>query len=255
MSQISEPVYSKSSYTKENCIWVHAYGHYVCISYKYYHLTGLIKFGASVTEGCEPDEYKTKFVDNLTEMRYDLYPIEKIISPNLTYEGIIEKIVDELAYGIGCYYILEEEKSNYDYENDPIMLNTFTNFNYDSDRKISRLKTVHNVFTYNAEKKPIGKCNYYEKDYYIAFRGTKTTGELEYGICVIDYHIENGETPEFVEKYTKQSLIDISNERLFYSPISMIVPYEFRDQLDRHSENHEDIMYCIIDHFNKGYSV
>ena len=95
--------------------------------------------------------------------------------------------------------------------------------------------------------------NYYNKDYFISFRGTKPTGEIEYGICVIDYHTYDNEIPKFVDNYSNENMFDIADDRLFYSPISMIVPYEFRNQLDRHSEHHEDVMYCIIDHFNKQF--
>lgn len=253
MSSISFPVFSQNSFLKENCIWVYNKGHYVCMTYKYYPTLGKIKYGASITDGTEPDAYSTQFTENLTVTRYKQYPVQKIIEPNLEYYSLIERLIFEISYGFGCYFISDNELETYNYTEDPVSIRNLQKFTSLSSRKISRLKTVHHVFSYTADKKPIGKLNYYNKDYYISFRGTKTTGEIEYGMCMIDYDTHNNEAPDFIKHYSEESMFDNSDERLFYCPISMTIPHEFRHQLDRHSEHHEDIMYCIIDHFNNYY--
>lgn len=260
MTKFSFPTFhTKKSALSEQCLWVKDGGRFICISYCYLPMTGLIQYASSVlkTDEVEPTEYQIEAHEHTTMRRYEIRPIQTDIGSYLGYDEMLKQIRREMCHGLGCVGIRhpvkrsDEEESLSSVE---MMSDTTDDTSIIPSHTVSPrtygLKTVHCVKYGYVEDESYGPLIndvfFTQRTIFICFKGLSQTGDILYGACI---HHEGANA---IDQYEDPDIDDESHYetamlRLEKCPVQMTIPLEFRDQLKRSAVHRDDVMYLIID--------
>merc|ERR1711991_989930 len=85
------------------------------------------------------------------------------------------------------------------------------------------------------------------REYFIAFKADRHTGDLIYGAAISRRSEDEGpiQDKELIENHYKTAIA-----RLEKKPVPMRISEDYRHQLKKHAEHREDVMYEILDIIN-----
>ena len=167
-------------------------------------LHGYVKDNISGTIFCSLHFWATRIICDPTRT-INVFDACSIMVP-------METIIDEIPIDIGSLY----------------------------EKKLRRIRYISNddVETYKGEKISV------TREFFIAFKANKQTGELIYGAAISRLPTELGQI-------TDKTLIDghfqTAMSRLEKKPVAIRVSDEFRHQISSKAPHREDIMYEILD--------
>ena len=274
--------YGPNTTISETCLWLADGSRRICLTYTYNTSTGILTYAASVFR-CEVNDHGNGFMDvseptheqmlghvHTTTRRFEIRPVIIQVATKLNYGQILETIRSEMCHGYGCKgprmlasaFNMDcgasdggsESSGNtwlsegaYDEETDPDYEPTHDDWvnHVENIHKLQR-KTVRKLRYFSA-----GKVENYKgqrirvmREFFIAFKADKKTGDLIYGAAI-------SRRPEELGPITDKDLIDDHYEtaiaRLERRPVTMVVSEEFRDQLRSKPLHREDVMYEILD--------
>ena len=232
--------YTSSSILCERNLWLHEDMQDICLSYDYYPIHGNVTYAASVhrktyrTQAITEQECLNKELE--TGRRLQLQPVQTIIDVNLEYNDLISTLRYEMAHGKGL--LLRNEIENDDDVN--VISNTENEDDFRVSDKVLGFKAIrklkHISTDYDINGEPV-----LNREIFIAFKGSRKTGELVYGSCISVY--KEGDTYiQDDETHYKTAIA-----RLNDAPVHMYVDEDFKDQIGKNAEHREDVMYLIID--------
>ena len=257
--------YGPNTVVSEDCLWISDGTRRICLTYTYVPFTGMLLYAATIFktfqngEVCEPTQQQLLDNGKTTAVRFAKRPVVLTIDTMLEYTEILKFIRHEMCHGYGCKGIrnlgndfgVRYSESDYGSESSD---NTFlsnesacsANIDIDIDhegllsRKLRRVRYISSasVENYNGVKMSI------IREFFIAFKANKKTGELIYGAAI-------SHRPESFGQITDEELIDGHFKtavcRLEKKPVGMIVESEFCHQLSSKTAHREDVMYQILD--------
>lgn len=207
----------------------------------------------------EPTQQEMDGNEHTTTRRFQIRPVTIIVAPFLSYEEILKAIRDEMCHGFGCKG--PRTSTNIDCESVVSSENSFisnvSDEHFDGDyspeddvdiealehkkvRKIRYISTTTNE-NFNGKRCPI------IREYFIAFKADKHTGDLIYGAAISRRYEHDGpmDDKELVKDHYKTAIA-----RLEKKPVPMRISEEYRHQLKSKVSHREDIMYEILDVIN-----
>ena len=270
--------YGPNTVVSESCLWV-ADGHRrICITYTYNVSTGILTYAASVYR-CEVTEYDQHTIGvseptheqmlghvHTTTRRFEIRPVIIQVSTMLSYDQILKTIRREMCHGYGCKgprnlgrsfemdcassdggsessantWLSADEDEHEDPDYEPEFELT------DEDYHKLQRKTTRTLryISHGTTERYQGHRTRVVREFFIAFRADKKTGNLLYAAAI-------SRRPEDLGPITDKDLIDnhfhTAISRLDYRPVAMQVSEEFRDQLRSKPTHREDVMYEILD--------
>jgi hypothetical protein len=268
------PYYGPNTTVSESCLWLAEGSRRICIAYTYNTSTGILQYAATVYR-CEevilPDG-GSAFVEptgeqmvahtHTTTRRFEIRPVIIQVSTMLSYDQILTTIRREMCHGFGCKgprnlgraFDMDCASSDGGSESSA---NTWLSGDEDLDyepefeltdedyHKIQR-KTTRTLryISHGKTERFQGRRVRVVREFFIAFRADKKTGNLLYAAAI-------SRRPEDLGPITDKDLIDnhfkTAIARLDYRPVAMQVSEEFRDQLRSKPTHREDVMYEILD--------
>lgn len=269
--------YGPNTMVAEKCLWIVDGNRRICISYEYKCGTGELRYAATVFR-CKVSELGTEIgtvceepteqqmFDNAhtTERRFAIRPVIVVVEEFLRYDDIIKAIRREMCHGFGCKGPRSRTQPSIGYEGSSFddgstsSENSFlSELDEDPDYKVEedvdvdslegkkirqvRYISTTNTENYNGNKIPI------IREYFIAFKASKRTGDLIYGAAISRRREDEGpmEDAQMIAEHYKTAIA-----RLNKKPVPMRVDAEYRYQLGKNSTHREDIMYEILDVIN-----
>ena len=104
----------------EDCLWLKEGRRYICISYTYNKLTGILYYAATIFKTPHYDymitDEEIEHHNNTTTMRYSLRPAIVNTYKNLDYYELIKEIRWQMIHGAGCKGPRINTKHHYDYD-------------------------------------------------------------------------------------------------------------------------------------------
>ena len=226
----------------ESCVWVREGDRYICMTYTYHVGSGLLYYGACIYN-CSTEEIGVVEMEHCKDTatrRYNIRPVVLIIDSHIGYDKILKEIMKLICSGHGCKGIRKRLNRENEESSDSSTESLSDSVDYDSVYKVE-------PYIHGLEEVYYGKYfhseNYikygYNRVIYMAFKVCKETGQLLYGASIYrDRDITN-------EKMLEYGHYDTAFKRLNKSPVHLLIPEEYRNQLDLESSHYEDI-YCII---------
>lgn len=258
--------YGPNTVVSEKCLWIAEGNRRICITYEYETGTGALDYAATIFR-CDINDAKTGFfepseqqmIDNAhtTTRRFDIRPVRVYVDTDLRYDDIIKAIRYEMCHGFGCKgpRITSEHFDDMDSMSSE---NTFLSeidedpdYNSEDDvdveslegKKTRKVRYISTTSTenYHGSKTPI------LREYFIAFKANKRTGDLIYGAAISRSREEDGpiEDKNLIEDHYKTAIA-----RLKKKPVPMKISEEYRHQLGKNASHREDVMYEILDVIN-----
>jgi hypothetical protein len=260
--------FGPTTVVSETGLWIYDGTRRVCVNYTYDTQSGLLTYAASVfrcskafnTESViEPTHEQMIANAHTADRRFDMRPVIVQVASQLNYDDIISTIRKEMCHGFGVKGPrLPKPDSASDMASDGGDSSTSTS----SNEFLSDLESSEHVkFEVDWEKltsKPV-RClryitsglveNYYgekqtvTREYFIAFRAIKKTGDLIYGAAISRLPDSYG----MLDDSAVESHYETAIARLNKRPVHMVVSDEFCDQLKTNAPHREDVMYEIMD--------
>ena len=276
----STTYYGPNTTVSESCLWISEGSRRICITYTYNTSTGILQYAASIFR-CkkptwahvhntnfyiEPETSQMMAHAHTTTRRFEIRPVIIQVSTMLNYDQILKTIRREMCHGYGCKgprnlgrsfnmdcassdggsessantWLSADEGEHEDPDYEPEFELTDEDY-HKIQRKTTR--TLRYISHGNTERYQ-GRRTQVVREFFIAFRADKKTGNLLYAAAI-------SRRPEDLGPITDKDLIDnhfkTAIARLDYRPVAMQVSEEFRDQLRSKPTHREDVMYEILD--------
>ena len=270
--------YGPNTTVSESCLWIADGSRRICISYTYNTSTGILQYAATVyrceevilPDGgsaiVEPTGEQMISHAHTTTRRFEIRPVIIQVSTMLSYNQILKTIRREMCLGFGCKgprnlgrsfnmdcassdggsessantWLSADEDDHEDPDYEPEFELTDEDY-HKIQRKTTR--TLRYISHGNTERYQ-GRRTRVVREFFIAFRADKNTGNLLYAAAI-------SRRPEDLGPITDKDLIDnhfhTAIARLDYRPVAMQISEEFRDQLRSKPTHREDVMYEILD--------
>ena len=259
---------------KESGIWVYDGTRRICINYKYETHTGILTYAACVyrcdtydkvldDNGCtetvciEPDEEQMSSHTVTTTRRYNLRPVIIQVTTQMDYNEIIKTIRHEMCHGYGVKgprfltnLFGKEGDSTSDTSSNSFLSDTSSDIHEDGmvddiDWDLLMTKPIRKLryITTSASENYKGDKTTIIREFFIAFRAVRKTGQLIYGAAI-------SRRPEWcgnLDDDMATSHYDTAIMRLNKKPVVMRVSPENIEQLKSKAPHREDIMYEILD--------
>ena len=270
--------YGTNTTVSESCLWIAEGRRRICISYLYNVSTGILQYAASVFRGeevilpdgdvavLEPTAEQMIAHTHTTTRRFQIRPVIIQVSTQLSYDQILKTIRREMCLGFGCKgprnlarsfemdcassdggsessantWLSADEGEHEDPDYEPDFELTDEDYH-----KIQR-KTTRTLryITQGKTERYQGRRVRVVREFFIAFRADKKTGNLLYAAAI-------SRRPEDLGPITDKDLIDnhfkTAIARLDYRPVAMQISEEFLYQLRSKPLHREDVMYAILD--------
>ena len=270
--------YGPNTTVSESCLWIADGSRRICVTYTYNTSTGILQYAASVFRGeevilpdggvavLEPTGEQMVAHTHTTTRRFEIRPVIIQVSTMLSYNQILKTIRREMCLGFGCKgprnlgrsfnmdcassdggsessantWLSADEDDHEDPDYEPDFELTDEDYH-----KIQR-KTTRTLryISHGKTERYQGRRVRVVREFFIAFRADKKTGNLLYAAAI-------SRRPEDLGPITDKDLIDnhfkTAIARLDYRPVAMQVAEEFRDQLRSKPTHREDVMYEILD--------
>jgi len=250
--------YTKKSTVGEDCLWIKDGNRYICVSYIYFPSTGQIQYAASVLKSSRSQEELTEEQisghENTTIRRFQIRPVQTSMGKFLPYYEMLKQIRREMCHGAGCVGLRHPISRSDDTESlsSVEMMSDISEYDtliprFEVSQKTYDVRTVHCIKYGYVDEEPHDEHNHFtQRTIYICFKGLAQTGEVLYGACI--HH----EGAYCLEEYDEPDLDDDNHYetammRLEKCPVQMIIPEEFRNQLNKVAAHREDVMYIILE--------
>ena len=243
--------YSSNSRTAETNLWLIDGNRHICITYKYNHGSGDIKYAATIFRpnliGEWPNPQLFQDLEATTARRFEIRPVITTFAPFLEYNDMLRAIRYEMCHGEGC----KGPRIKNDTLADDDSVSSGDSFlslepgeiaeepSYEVDPRTFSLKSVHRN-RYIITDKNDGET----REIFICYKGSKSTGDLIYGASISHGHKSTYRkvTAQEAERHYATAM-----SRLNKCPVQMNIPRGFRHQLKRHAAHREDIVVTIVD--------
>ena len=273
--------YGPSTVITEQGVWVTDGTRRICIFYTYETFSGILKYAACVyrcrscvnlSDGprlwyAEPTTQQMEAHSQTAGRRFEMRPVIFQSNPDMSYEEIIKTIRHEMCHGFGVKGPRGMRKLFYGEDSDGsggadsdgyssgdiVSEGSELEFLTDSEpvedsefdwekvfskptRQIRYIGTT-SVETYEGKKIPV------DREFFIAMKGVKKTGELIYAAAISRRPSYMGVLEDdAVREHFKTAVA-----RLEKAPVAMVVSDEYRHQLKSNAPHREDVTYEIID--------
>ena len=266
--------YGPSTVITEQGVWVADGTRRICIFYTYTPATGILKYAACVyrcakchsCEGViEPTTQQMEAHSQTAGCRFEMRPVIFQSKTDMTYDDIIATIRHEMCHGFGVKGPRGMKKLFYDEDSDGEDLDgsdgsdgsgsdgSEHEFLTDSEPAEDSEFDWEKVFS-----KPTRQIRYFgttciesyqgmkipvDREFFIAMKGVKKTGELIYAAAISRRPTYMGALDDdAVREHFKTAVA-----RLEKAPIAMVVSEEHRHQLKSKAPHREDVTYEIMD--------
>ena len=260
--------YGPSTVITEQGVWVADGTRRICLFYTYETSAGIMKYAACVfrCERLESGDGQYAYIEPTTKQmvahsqtarrRFEMRPVIFQSKPDMTYEEIIKIIRHEMCHGYGVKgtRVLNQkfedegfdcsgiDDSEHEFLTDSETAeDSYSDFDWEKvvtkpTRQIRYIGTT-SVESYQGEKIPV------DREFFIALKGVKKTGEIIYAAAVSRRPSYMGVLDDdTVREHFKTALA-----RLEKAPVAMVISKEFKHQLKSNSPHREDVTYEIID--------
>ena len=226
--------YGPNTVVSEKCLWISEGNRRICITYVYETETGALDYAATVFR-CDINDTETGFfepteqqmIDNAhtTTRRFEIRPVRVYVDADLRYDDIIKAIRYEMCHGFGCKgpRITSEHFDDMDSMSSE---NTFLSEldedpDYDSEDDIDvesleskKTRKVRYISTTSTENYHGVKTSIL-REYFIAFKANKRTGELIYGAAISRRREDEGPITDknLIEDHYRPQLHDLRRSR------------------------------------------
>ena len=266
--------YGPTTTVQESGLWVYDGSRRICIDYKYETQTGILTYAACVykcqtydkviddngtpqTECIEPDEDEMRSHAKTASRRYLLRPVIIQTNTQMSYDEIIQTIRHEMCHGYGVKgprYLPKVFGNEYESASDA----SSNSFLSDASSDMTDYDMVDDIDWDTLMTKPIRKLRYvttstienYQgskmrivREFFIAFRAIKKTGQLIYGAAI-------SRRPEWCGTLDDEMALahyETAIGRLEKKPVVMRVSPDNLEQLKSKAPHREDVMYEILD--------
>ena len=230
----------------------------------------------------EPDEQDMIDHAHTTSRRFEIRPVIIQVASGLTYDDIIKTIRREMCHGYGCKgprnlgQAFNYEVDLHSDDDGSSSVNSFLSEDtvYDeviNDEKLARKRIRYLRYIINDEKLARKRVRYLRyisesnienfcgqripvtREFFIAFKANKNTGDLIYGAAIshrsTDLHEMVPLSDELVESHYKTA-----EARMEKAPVYINIPEDYRHQLIKNADHREDVMYTILDRIQERES-
>jgi hypothetical protein len=262
--------YGPSTVITEQGLWVADGTRRICIFYTYTPATGILKYAACVFR-CESidcggrDAYIEPTIQEMGShsqtagCRFEMRPVIFQSKTDMTYEEILKTIRHEMCHGFGVKGPRGMRKLFYDEDSDGSgsegsgsegsELEFLTDSEpaedseFDWEKVLSKpTRQIRYIGTTCIESYQ-GKKISVDREFFIAMKGEKRTGELIYAAAI-------SRRPTFMGALEDKSVREhfkTAVARLEKAPVAMVVSEEHRHQLKSKAPHREDVTYEIMD--------
>jgi len=272
--------YGPSTVITEQGVWVTDGTRRICIFYTYTPATGILKYAACVYRCCpcvnlsngetgyiEPSTKEMEEHSQTAGRRFEIRPVIFQSNTDMSYEEIIKTIRHEMCHGFGVKGPRGMNKLFYDEDSDGsggadsdgyssgdiVSEGSELEFLTDSEpvedsefdwekvyskptRKMRYFGTT-SIETYKGEKVSV------DREFFIAMKGVKKTGELIYAAAISRRPSHMGALDDDAAREHFKTAI----ARLDSAPVAIVISEEYRHQLKSNAPHREDVTYEIID--------
>ena len=258
--------YGPSTVITEQGVWVADGTRRICLFYTYETSTGIMKYTACVfrCECIESGDGQYAYIEPTTTQmvahshtarrRFEMRPVIFQSKPDMTYEEIIKIIRYEMCHGYGVKgpRVLNQkfegldcsggDDSEHEFLTDSETTeDSYSDFDWEKvvtkpTRNIRYIGTT-SVESYQGERIPV------DREFFIALKGVKKTGEIIYAAAV-------SRRPSYMGVLDDDAVREhfkTASARLEKAPVPMVISDEFKHQLKSNPPHREDITYEIID--------
>jgi hypothetical protein len=262
--------YGPSTVITEHGLWLADGTRRICIFYTYTPATGILKYAACVFR-CESidcggrDAYIEPTIQEMGShsqtagCRFEMRPVIFQSKTDMTYEEILKTIRHEMCHGFGVKGPRGMRKLFYDEDSDGSgsegsgsegsELEFLTDSEpaedseFDWEKVLSKpTRQIRYIGTTCIESYQ-GKKISVDREFFIAMKGEKRTGELIYAAAI-------SRRPTFMGALEDKSVREhfkTAVARLEKAPVAMVVSEEHRHQLKSKAPHREDVTYEIMD--------
>ena len=268
--------YGPNTIIQESGLWIYDGSRRICINYRYETQTGILTYAACVfkcqrqqDDRCdggvvEPTEEEIINHARTTQRRFDIRPVIIQVKTQLNYDVIITTIRHEMCHGFGVKgprgLLTLFQQGNDEYGSDTSSIS----FLSDSDAGSNDDMDIHHEHDIDWDllvTKPIRTLRYITsasvenykgnkirivREYFLAFKAVRKTGQLIYGAAISrrpeSYGVLDGDIVD--------SHFDTAITRLEKKPVVMRVSPDNLEQLRSKAPHREDVMYEILDMIN-----
>ncbi len=266
--------YGPTTTVQESGLWVYDGTRRICLNYKYETQTGILTYAACVyrcetydtvldanggtqTVCVEPDEGQMRSHAETASRRYHLRPVIIQTKTQLEYDEIIPVIRHEMCHGYGVKgprYL----PTVFGYDCDSASDTSSNTFLSDASSDITEYGMEDDIDWDTLVTKPLRKLRYVTtssvenykgdkmrivREFFIAFRAIKKTGQLIYGAAI-------SRRPEWcgnLDDDMADAHYETAIGRLDKKPVVMRVSPDNLEQLKSKAPHREDVMYEILD--------
>lgn len=249
--------YSSNSKISEKCLWLKEGKRYICITYEYYPITGHTIYAASIfrleNDQIEISVEQVKAHEHTTTKRFELRPVDGFMSSKLAYYDMIKEIRYKMCFGLGCVGPRKDKTGRESFSSVESISNSSMDSygSHESDSLFQVSPRTHTIkttkrFKYDILTREKNKdASFTYRSLFVTFKGLAQNGDVLYGACISNIPAYN--EFDIYHEIDEEAHYATSLKRLNKSPVHMSIPKEFRHQLKRDSEHHEDVMYQIVD--------
>lgn len=228
-----------TSVSETNC-WLVCKGREICLTYKYFPYCGSLTYAASIYRktAADPDYVLTRTdIENhehTTAQRFAIRPVQTTVDSYFELDELFRKIRQLMCQGPGCKGPRMGKTGD---QEDAVSVSSDSSYDEEPEYQVCaathRLKTVRRLRYIDDER-----------DIFICFKGSKTTGDVLYGAAINQRTAghDNSLSAEKMDAHYKTAL-----ERLNKCPVHTNIPTEFRSQLDRNPYHREDVLFLLAD--------
>lgn len=233
------PLFSKNNFYSGNNVWIQDGNREICINYEYYPMCGSLKYAAVVHRMSETDgpldDYGIEQHENTAMRRFTIRPVNIVVEPDLSDDGLMETIRHQMCHGAGCKGPRKNMESDFsDTNSDTVSM--LSDDDYQVSPETHNLKTVRRLKYYLAGDE--------QRHIFIAMKGRSSNGDVLYGASIMRTPDDPNYIPNNVDS---REHFKTAISRLEKCPVHTKVSNEFKHQLKSNARHREDITAEIVD--------
>ena len=258
-----ETFHTIKSVVSETCLWIKDGTRYICVTYQYIPHTGQIMYAASVLKTEVLTDEHISNHEHTTTKRFEMRPVSTYFDQYLEYDDILKMIRREMCHGAGCVGIRKPISRS---DSVPCDIISDTSVADDSELNQScdiisdtsesdkfqvspETHFVDHVYTFKYHiltRECHGDADMTLRIIYGCYKGTASNGHLIYGATIHHspvYYPSNYDIPSLDDDAHYETAL----MRMEKCPVHMLIPEQYRHQLDEKAVHREDLMYEIVD--------
>ena len=232
-------LFSENNFYSGNNVWIQDGNREICLNYKYYPMSGSLKYAAVVHRISETDgpldDYGIEQHENTAMRRFTIRPVDIVVETDLADDALMDTIRYQMCHGAGCKGPRSKIDDTYsDTNSDTVSMLSDEDFQVSPETH--KLKTIRKLKYYLAGDEP--------RHIFIALKGRSSNGDVLYGASIMRVK----EDPNYIPSNTEsKEHFKTAVSRLEKCPVHTKVSDEFKHQLKSNSRHREDITAEIVD--------